>query len=275
MDAAETISMEGHLYKGRDVIEKIHDFYNDYRGERLVILPSLNQKAPGLFDKCYKNLDNSDLIGSSQIHHGGKIRILTDVLNAPDWDVIMDFSQCDDVEIRHIHHLDTFLFIHLGQQHAFGVYPFFSYDDFNRDTQVFVVEPDCEQLKSFFESLWEKAEVISKEKVESLFELAQCDKTHIDKNLLDHTYFLLIKKLDRFSNLDYKTIYRSAFSGPLKIGGQNLSFAYIVGVKIPEDASQVVVCYVDKELDCIEYGQSFKVFGKNVINEKDGIMDLY
>ena len=56
---------------------------------------------------------------------------------------------------------------------------------------------------------------------------------------------------------------------------RNKSLAYFVGIKIPRDAEQIVICHVDKETKRIKYDQTFQVFGNDPIREIDETLEYY
>ena len=283
--------LDGQVYEGRSLIDLLHNFYHDYDGERLIALPSLNDNAPGLFD-VYKSFleddddddpDDPDSIEMSQIEMGGKIRILTDVLNKPDWRTLYDFLEYTEIEIRHIQNLDMFLFVHLGQKRAFSVVcPTRcngSYNDFE-DESVATETSDYKTFQRLFENLWEDAEPITCEKIEHFNELWSNDREDYDKELLEHTFFLFVEgKKDDYDLKDVreeKIEYRSAFSSEIKHGESGpFCFAYFVGIKIPKDAEQIVICHVNEKTNRIKYDQTFRVFGNNPIREIDDTLYFY
>ena len=279
------------VYEGRSLIDLLHDFYHDYDGERLIALPSLNDNAPGLFD-VYKSFlededdddpDDPDSIEMSQIEMGGKIRILTDVLNHPEWRTLWDFLEYTDIEIRHIRNLDMFLFVHLGQKRAFSIvsptHCDGSYDDFE-DNSVATETKDYKPFQRLFENLWEDAEPITSEKIEHFNELWSNGRVDFDKELLQHTYFLFPEgkkdDYDLMKEREERVGRRTAFSGEIMHGEDGpFSFAYIVGIKIPRDAEQIVICHVNEKSKRIKYDQTFRVFGNNPIREIDDTLDFY
>ena len=282
---------DGQVYEGRSLIDLLHDFYHDYDGERLIALPSLNDNSPGLFD-VYKSFleddddddpDDPDSIEMSQIEMGGKIRILTDVLNNPDWRTLYDFLEYPEIEIRHIQNLDMFLFVHLGQKRAFSVVSPMrcdgSYDDFENNS-IATETTDYKVFQRLFENFWEDAEPITCEKIEHFNQLWSNGRKDFDKELLECTYFLFVE--GKMNDCDLKEVReekvecRSAFSSEIKHGEQgSFGFAYIVGIKIPQDAEQIVVCHVDEKANRIKYDQTFRVFGNNPIHEVDDTLDFY
>ena len=114
------------VYEGNSLMNLLHDFWESGNGERLVALPSLNDNVPGLFDNYRPFIededdddpDDPDSLEMSRIEEGSKIRILTDVLNKPDWRTLWDFLQYPEIEIRHVQNLDMLLFVHLGEKRA-------------------------------------------------------------------------------------------------------------------------------------------------------------
>jgi len=283
------------VYEGSSLIELLHDFYHDYDGERLIALPSLNDYSPGLFD-VYKSFiededdddpDDPDSVEMSQIEMGGKIRILTDVLNYADWTIIRDFSEYSEIEIRHVKDLNMHLYVHLGQKHAFNIFGPMRFDakiiDYDQDFIGFESSSDYKICQRFFENLWEDAEPITYEKVQRMRELAchnDDEDDCFDKELLEHTYFLFLpgKKPDDelFEIREENSMSRSAFSGDIAIRNQEVSsFAYFVGIKIPRDAEQVIVCGVNTKKNRIEYSQAFRVSGDSPIREIDDTLHFY
>lgn len=281
------------VYEGRSLINLLHDFYHNYDGERLIALPSLNDNSPGLFD-IYKQIlededdddpDDPDMLELSQIEMGGKIRILTDVLNHPDWTVIRDFAQYSDIEIRHLENLNMYLFVHLGQKNAFSITGPMRFDekfiDYNQEVIGFESASGYETCRRFFETIWEEAEPITYEKVERMIELANHeDDDCFDKELLEHTYFLFLPGKENDDDLygirGDNSINRSAFSGEITYkDSYGISFAYFVGIKIPKDAEQVIICGVNTDKNRIEYSQAFRVSGETPIREIDDNLYCY
>lgn len=284
-------TLNGKVYEGGDLIDLLHEFFRDSDGERLIALPSLNDKTPGLFDDYTPFVededdddpDDPDMLEMSRIVEGDKIRILTDVLNNPDWRTLYDFLEYPEIEIRHVQNLDMFLFVRLGQKRAFSVVcPTRcngSYNDFE-DESVATETTDYETFQRLFETLWEDAEPITCEKIEHFNELWSNDREDFDKELLEHTYFLFVegkKNDDDLKEVREENVkWRSAFSSEIKHGELGpFSFAYIVGIKIPRDAEQIVICHVDEKANRIKYDQTFRVFGNNPICEIDDTLHFY
>ena len=282
---------DDHVYEGQDLIELLHDFYHDYDGERLIALPSLNSYTPGLFDNFSPILededdddpDDPDSVEISQIEMGGKIRILTDVLNHPDWRTLWDFAQYTDIEIRYVQDLNMHLYVHLGRKRAFSIVcPLHcdgSYDDFE-DNSIASETSDYKPFQKMFESLWEDAEPITSEKIEHFNRLWSNNRTDDDKEILEHTYFLFPEgKRDDYDLIEErkdKAISRSAFCGDIMHDELGYwSFAYFVGIKIPKDAEQIIICHVDEKRNRIKYDQAFRVFGNSPIREIDEILEFY
>ena len=281
----------GQVYEGYSLIELIRDFWQFGNGERLVALPSMNDNVPGLFDDYTPIIededdddpDDPDSLEMSRIEEGTKIRILTDVLNNPDWRTLWDFLQYSDIEIRHIQNLNMLLFVHLGDKRAFSVVSPMgcdgSYYDFEDDS-IATETTDYKPLQRMFENLWKEAEPMTCEKIEHFNRLWSDDRVDTDKELLQHTYFLFPEgKRDDYElqeERNERVISRSAFCGEIERDDSGIySFAYIVGIKIPKDAEQVVVCHVDEKRNRIKYDQAFRVFGDNPIREIDETLEFY
>lgn len=281
-----------YVYEGRYLIELLHGFYHDNDGERLIALSSLNSETPGLFDDFSPILededdddpDDPDSLEISQIEEGGKIRILTDVLNHSDWRTLWDFAQYTDIEIRHVKNLDMYLFVHLGRKHAFNITGPMRFDekfiDYDTDVIGFETSTDYKVCQRFFENIWEEAEPITSEKIEHFNELWSNSRVDFDKELLQHTYFLFPEgkkdDYDLMKEREERVGRRTAFSGEIMHGEDGpFSFAYIVGIKIPRDAEQIVICHVDEKSKRIKYDQTFRVFGINPIREIDDTLDFY
>ena len=280
---------DGKVYESHALMGLIHDFWESGNGERLVALPSLNENVPGLFDNYRPFLeyednddpDDPDSLEMSRIEEGNKIRILTDVLNKPNWCALWDFLQYPEIEIRHVQDLDMILLVHLGEKRAFSIVSPIrcngSYDDF--EGKSFATEhADHKTFQKLFNGLWEDAEPITGEKIERFNELWNDCREDSDKELLQHTYFLLVERkkddYELWEKCDERAIKRSAFCGEIKRGGF-FSLAYIVGIKIPKDAEQIVICHIDEKTECIKYDQTFRVFGNNPIREIDETLEFY
>jgi hypothetical protein len=286
--------LQGNLLYGSVLIDLIHDFLHERNGERLIALPSLSFNSPGFFDN-YKpfgeeedddevsddpeDLDEPNSLKLSLVYRGDKIRILTDVLNISDWRIFWDFLQYPEIEIRHVQDLNMYFFVHLGRKWAFNIMKPYACDyapDFEEDALGFETFSDYKEFQDLFEKYWEDAEPITCEKIEHMYELAGCDEDDcFEKELLKHTYFLFPsrKKLDE--DECYTTV-RSAFSSEVKyIDGSCLSLAYFVGIKIPKDAEQVIVCTINEKTNCIEYEQAFRVFGNDPIRKKDDVLEWH
>lgn len=220
----------------------------------------MNDNVPGLFDD-----------------------ILTDVLNMPDWRTLWDFSQYFDIEIRHIQNLDMFLFVNLGEKRAFSIvgptHCDGSYNDFE-DHSIATETTDYKPFQRLFNELWDNAEPITSEKIEHFNELRNDDKEDSDKELLQHTYFLFPEgKKDDYEmqeERDENAIFRSAFCGEIELSDSGIyNLAYIVGIKIPRDAEQIIICHIDAQTKRIKYDQTFLVFGNDPIREIDETLESY
>ena len=280
----------GQVYEGFSLMELIHDFWETGNGDRLVALPSLNDEVPGLFDISKHFIededdddpDDPDSLEMSRIVEGDKIRILTDVLNNPDWRTLWDFLQYPEIEIRHIQDLNMLLFVHLGEKRAFSITSPVrcdgSYDCFE-DNSIATETTDYKPLQRLFDNLWEDAEPMTCEKIEHFNKLWSDDRADADKKLLQHTYFLLPEgKKDDYElqeDRDERAIERSAFCGEIEHGDGSLYFAYIVGIKIPKDAEQIIICHIDEKGNRIKYDQAFRVFGDSPIHEIDETLEFY
>ena len=125
----------------------------------------------------------------------------------------------------------------------------------------------------------EKAEPITREKIEHFNKLRNDDRVDTDKELLQHTYFLFPKgKKDDYElwhERNERAMDRSAFCGVISHEGGLLYFAYIVGIKIPKDAEQIIICHVDEKKNRIKYDQAFRVFGNSPIREIDETLEFY
>ena len=279
------------VYEGNSLMDLLHDFWESGNGERLVALPSLNDNVPGLFDNYRPFIededdddpDDPDSLEMSRIEKGSKIRILTDVLNKPDWCTLWDFLQYPEIEIRHVQNLDMLLFVHLGEKRAFSIVSSTrcngSYDDFEAKS-IAIETTDYKTFQSLFDDLWEDAEPITSEKIEHFNELRSDEREDSDKELLQHTYFLFPEGKKNDYELreerNKNAISRSAFSGEIESGGfGSYCLAYIMGIKIPKDAEQIVICHIDEETNRIKYDQTFRVFGNNPIRETDETLDYY
>jgi hypothetical protein len=53
-----------------------------------------------------------------------------------------------------------------------------------------------------------------------------------------------------------------------------LRLAYFVGIKIPKDAEQIIICNVNEKTKRVEYDQAFRVFGNNPIRKKDDVLNF-
>ena len=280
--------VDGKVYEGDSLMNLMHDFWDVGNGVRLVALPSLNDKVPGLFDDYRpffedEDDDDPDSLEMSRIQEGSKIRILTDVLHKPDWHILWDFLQYPEIEIRHIQNLDMFLFVHLGQKQAFSVVSLTHCDGSYYDFEENSIATECENYKPFqrfFEDLWEDAEPITSEKIEHFNELRSDERKDSDKELLQHTYFLFPQgKKDDYELWEDReacSLCRSAFSGDIELDNPGTySLAYFVGIKIPIEAEQIVICHVDTQTKRIKYDQTFRVFGNNPIREIDDTLEFY
>ena len=288
MTSKKEKNIGSQVYEGNSLMDLLHDFWKSGNGERLVALPSLNNNIPGLFDDYTPIIededdDDPDSLEMSRIEEGTKIRILTDVLNKPDWRTLWDFLQYPEIEIRHIQNLDMFLLVHLGEKRAFSIASPTrcdgSYDDFE-DNSIATETSDYEPFLRLFDELWENAEPMTCEKIEHFNELRSDDREDSDKELLQHTYFLFPEgKKDDYElqeERDESLTSRGAFCGEIELKDPGIySFAYIVGIKIPKDAKQIVICHVDKETRGIKYDQTFRVFGNNPIREIDDTLEYY
>lgn len=281
----------GEVYEGKSLMNQLHDFWESGNGERLVALPSMNNNVPGLFDDYRPFIededdddpDDPDSLEQSRIEEGTKIRILTDVLNKPDWRTLWDFLQYPEIEIRHIQDLDMLLFVHLGEKRAFSIASPTrcdgSYDDFE-DNSIATETSDYEPFQRLFDELWENAEPITSEKIEHFNKLWSDDRKDSDKELLQYTYFLFPEgkknDYDLWEERNENTIFRSAFCGEIERGDVGIySLAYIVGIKIPKDAEQIVICHIDEKTKCIKHDQTFRVFGNDPIREIDETLEFY
>ena len=283
--------ISGQVYEGKSLIDLLRDFWESGNGERLVALPSMNNNVPGLFDDYRPfiededddDTDDPDSLEMSRIEEGSKIRILTDVLNKPDWCTLWDFLQYPEIEIRHVQNLDMLLFVHLGEKRTFSIVSSTrcngSYDDFE-DKSIAIETTDYKTFQSLFDDLWEDAEPITSEKIEHFNKLWSDDRKDSDKELLQHTYFLFPKgKKDDYELWEDReacSLCRSAFSGEIERGDVGIySLAYIVGIKIPKDAEQIVICHVNAQTKRIKYDQTFRVFGNDPIREIDETLEFY
>lgn len=279
------------VYECFSLMDLMHDFWESGNGERLVALPSMNNNVPGLFDDYRPFIededdddpDDPDSLEQSRIEEGTKIRILTDVLHKPDWRTLWDFLQYSDIEIRHIQNLDMLLFIHLGEKRAFSIvsptHCDGSYDDFE-DNSFAMETTDYKTFERLFDELWDDAEPITCEKIEHFNELRSGDRECSDKEILQHTYFLFPEgkknDYDLWEERNENTIFRSAFCGEIERGGPGVyRLAYIVGIKIPKDAEQIVICHIDEKTKSIKYDQTFRVFGNDPIREIDETLEFY
>ena len=279
------------VYECYSLMSLMHDFWEAGNGERLVAIPSLNDNVPGLFDDYTPFIededdddpDDPDSLEISRIQEGSKIRILTDVLNKPDWRTLWDFLQYPEIEIRHIQDLDMLLFVHLGEKRAFSITSLThcdgSYYDFE-DNSIATETKDYKPFQRLFDNLWEEAEPITSEKIEHFNKLWSDDRKDSDKELLQHTYFLFPKgKKDDYELWEDReacSLCRSAFSGEIERGDIGIySLAYIVGIKIPKDAEQIVICHIDEKTKCIKYDQTFRVFGNNPFRKIDETLEFY
>lgn len=279
----------GQVYEGYSLMELIHDFWQFGNGERLVAMPSLSDNVPWLFDDYIlfveneDDPDNSNSLKKNRIDEGGEKRILTDVHNNLDWRTICDFLQHPEIKIRHIQDLNTLLFVHLGEKRAFSITSPTRCDgsyDYFEDGSVATETSDYKPFQRLFDELWEDAEPITSEKIEHFNKLWDDKRVDSDKELLQHTYFLFPEgKKDDYElqeERDENAISRSAFSGEIKLGGPGIySLAYIVSIKIPRDAEQIVICHVDAKTRRIKYDQTFRVFGNNPIREIDETLKNY
>lgn len=283
--------ISGQVYEGKSLMNLLHDFWESGNGERLVALPSMNNNVPGLFDDYRPFIededdddpDDPDSLETSRIEEGTKIRFLTDVLNKPDWRTLWDFSQYFDIEIRHIQNLDMFLCVHLGEKRSFSImcpkHCDGSYNDFE-DNSIAMETTDYKPFQRLFDELWDNAEPITSEKIEHFNELRNDNREDSDKELLQHTYFLFPEGKKNDYELQEErnknAISRSAFSGEIESGGiGSYCLAYIMGIKIPKDAEQIVICHIDEETNRIKHDQTFRVFGNNPIRETDETLDYY
>lgn len=288
---------DGQVYEGRYLMDLMHEFWESGNGERLVALPSLNDNVPGLFDDYSPLIDDlddddpedPDSLEISRIEEGTKIRFLTDVHNKPDWRTLWDFLQYPEIEIRHVQNLDMFLIVHLGEKRAFSIVSPTrddgSYNDFE-DRSIATETSDYKPFQWMFDELWENAEPMTCEKIEHFNELRSDDREDSDKELLQHTYFLFPEgKKDDYElqeERDENLTSRGAFCGEIELKDPGIDsydyivrLAYIVGIKLPRDAEQVVICHVDKETKRIKYDQTFRVFGNNPIREIDDELKYY
>ena len=291
MTGKKTKNIGGEVYEGKSLMNLLHDFWESGNGERLVALPSMNNNVPGLFDDYRPFIededdddpDDPDSLEQSRIEEGTKIRILTDVLNKPDWRTLWDFSQYFDIEIRHIQNLDMLLCVHLGEKRAFSIVSPTRcdgfYDDFE-DNSFAMEATDYKTFERLFDELWEDAEPITSEKIEHFNELRSGDREYSDKEILQHTYFLFLEgkkdDYDMQEERDENAIFRSAFCGEIELSDSGIyNLAYIVGIKIPRDAEQIIICHIDAQTKRIKYDQTFQVFGNDPIREIDETLEYY
>jgi hypothetical protein len=288
---------DGQVYEGSYLIDLMHDFWESGNGERLVALPSLNDNVPGLFDDYSPLIDDlgdddpedPDSLEISRIEEGTKIRFLTDVHNKPDWRTLWDFLQYPEIEIRHVQNLDMFLLVHLGEKRAFSIVSPTrddgSYNDFE-DRSIATETSDYKPFQWMFDELWENAEPMTCEKIEHFNELRSDDREDSDKELLQHTYFLFPEGKKDDCELqeerDENLTSRGAFCGEIELKDPGIdsydyivSLAYIVGIKIPKDAEQIIICHVDEKRNRIKYDQAFRVFGNSPIREIDETLEFY
>lgn len=283
--------VDGKVYEGNSLMNLMHDFWEAGNGERLVAIPSMNDNVPGLFDDYTPIIededdddpDDPDSLEMSRIEEGTKIRILTDVLNKPDWRTLWDFLQYPEIEIRHIQNLDMLLFVHLGEKCAFSITSLThcdgSYYDFE-DNSIATETKDYKPFQRLFDNLWEEAEPITSEKIEHFNKLWSDDRKDSDKELLERTYFLFPEgkkdDYDMHEERNENTIFRSAFSGEIGRGDVGIyRLAYIEGIKIPKDAEQIVICLINAQTKRIKYDQTFRVFGNDPIREIDETLKFY
>lgn len=165
----KTTKSTGEILLGKDVLDLLHDFYLSGNGDRIMIVPSLNYDTPGLFDNSFPRVsldeyDDDQYDVSSLDLSKGSLRIITDVKNHSDWQVMEDFSQIPGIEIRNYKKIRMNLFAHLKEKYCFCIETPLTAEvnmiDFADRAVAFKVSSDCKDVLDYFEELWEDADEI-------------------------------------------------------------------------------------------------------------------
>ena len=166
----KTTKSTGEFLLGKDVLDLLHDFYLSGNGDRIMIVPSLNYDTPGLFDNSFPRVsldeyDDDQYDVSSLDLSKGSLRIITDVKNQSDWQVMEDFSQIPGIEIRNYKKIRMNLFAHLKEKYCFCIETPLTAEvnmiDFADRAVAFKVSSDCKDVLDYFEELWEEANEIN------------------------------------------------------------------------------------------------------------------
>ena len=232
-----------------DASSRLAKFFAKDDEERWICIPSLNLgtlSTPGNEDTPV----HPDYSAGMTLSVGsGKLRILTDITNEADWEILRQLVSTKNVEVCHCRCVDMSLFLLPQRRYDMTLVKKYndSYSVGYFEDEIVLFESDAfdgekhNRLFSMFVELWDWAETITVQKLEMFLTLAQeSSKFSLSEdNVPAGTYLLLSSKAD-------EACFHGAFCSRIKdesfSSEKTVSFPYIMGLDIPEEAKYIVHC---------------------------------
>ena len=269
------------IYDQEQAICEIRKFFAKSNDRRYISTPQLNLDAWGFRNENARWLCQN--LFESNLNDGrGRIEIVANLLNSPDWDSIIEVLDPDlgmNIEIRHSEDAGTPLFILPDRSRAYmrvclGRAERCCYDD---DEAVLLDSgegsPAAKKVVSIFNYLWRCAEPVTLDKVNAVSSLL-CQPLQFsfkDKADLEDAYLLLVPSR---GHQVYLNTAQSPFCSLVKAGNRERELSYLFNIEIPKNAERLVVCLVDEDARAVTFWKIFSVKGSRPIRYDRRIRDL-
>ena len=243
-----------------EVTSRLANFFKREAQERWICVPSLNQDI--IPWPTYETQSNTEEL--SLTIGDGKLRILTDITNYIDWDLLQKLVSSKNVEVRHCRCLDMALFLLPEQGYTLTLVKK-SHDSFSiayPKGKMVLFESDVfdykkhYQLFSMFGDLWGDSEIITVQKLEMYMNLAKKAPCFLlpENGIPAGTYLLHSSKRD----LNCSTgVFCSRLKGYFSFlqEDETVSFSYIMGLDIPKETKYIINCKLYDEIEeiCIKW----------------------
>lgn len=180
----------------------------------------------------------------------GRVRILTDISNHVDWEILQQLVSMRNVEIRHYRYLEINLFLIPKQFYSLTLVRN-EYDCGYRDEDLISFESKTNDNKNKslferFENLWSYAERINEDKLKIFLRLRENPfYFHFNEKAIPSGTYLLITPKNSMECICYGY---GVFCTPLEYYAPKVSqwkktnISCIAGLDIPSDAKYIILC---------------------------------
>lgn len=259
-----------------EATNRLAKFFKNDAMDRWICFPSLNRRSLSLPTNDY-SFDTEEM---SLTVGDGKLRILTDITNKVEWELLQKLVSTKNAEIRHCKYIDMTLFLLPQKDYSITLVKEYN-ENFSigyDEDEIVLFESDAfdsinrYRLFHMFEELWDWSETITVQKLEMFMNLVRKAPyfSLIEDSIPAGTYLLLSSKEEISS---FHGVFCSRIKGNFSFlqEDKTVSFPYIMGLDIPKETKYIIHCelYEYDEIEVISIKRIYAVDASSPLDFDD------